>query len=59
MRKTVDTTDAAPARDEFEAPKCRTSLRGALNEKERSQMQEVQAELYRMREETWDDRYRY
>jgi len=39
--------------------KCKTSLRPELTEQEQRQMQEMQAVLYQMREDTLDDRYRH
>ena len=41
------------------ASPCRTTLRGTLTAADEMQLQDMQSELYRMREETWDDRYRY
>lgn len=52
--------DSVPREKEScEAPKCKTGLRGTLTEEEESQMKQMQAVLYDMREDTWDDRYRY
>ena len=41
------------------APPCPTKLKGTLTAADEMQLRDMQSELYRMREETWDDRYRY
>ncbi|MCM8790419.1 MAG: hypothetical protein NC938_01795 [Candidatus Omnitrophica bacterium] len=40
-------------------PRHKMTLRGTLTESQEEQLRSMQAELYRMREESWDDRYRY
>jgi hypothetical protein len=48
---------ARPAAEEQAAPPA-TAAKGHLTYEEEKQLEEMEEELYRMHEETWDDRYR-